>query len=488
MIRHAFACRSAAIALVWLLLTVFSTNAQLVAATVRWTGAAQDVRQVDTITVTGTWATGDTATLTINHKSLTVTVGAATSTSNVADILARAVDAASATEDLAGTESRNFGGGEIGEFAELDASASGAVLTLSSATAGVPFTLTRSEATAGDGALGAVTSVTAATGKNWLDNPANWEGGAFPTAGDTARFDTGDVDVLYGLDELRTQADNVDVTVTGDYTGQIGLPPTRAVGELEYVEYRPRYLQFYSTAQGANVTITEGALGLTTQGSLRIEGEGQAIGAITISGGRGAASAVPNIFVAGGDVGTINITKGSVSLDPYEAEIAAGDSLQPDTQLAVGRSDNGATDCYVIVSDKFQFDAFDELAMRGGTLVLDGCNLTKATGSPVFSIYGGTTQLNGTFGTGARVTTVHAGTLYVNGGTHTKLIAYKGTISFEQAQVDSTVTSAVLYAGATYSDPHAHAGSVINLVGCDASEVTLNIPKNKKLTLSTAAP
>lgn len=114
-------------------------------ATVRWTGAAQDVRQVSTITVSGTWATGDTATLTINNKSLTVTVGSSTSTTNIADILARAVNAANATENLLGNESRNFGGRELPEFTEVVATSSGAVLTLSSATPGVPFTITRSE-------------------------------------------------------------------------------------------------------------------------------------------------------------------------------------------------------------------------------------------------------------------------------------------------------------------------------------------------------
>ena len=41
----------------------------------RWLGRAQAIAQVDTVTSTGSPATNDTITLTINTKSLVITIG-----------------------------------------------------------------------------------------------------------------------------------------------------------------------------------------------------------------------------------------------------------------------------------------------------------------------------------------------------------------------------------------------------------------------------
>lgn len=459
---------------------------------IRWTGNAQDVAEVTTVAVSGTWATADKARLEINNKVLEVTIGSATTMANVAAALAAAVDAADATTDLAGDESRNFGGEEIPEFAEVDAAANGSTLTLTSHTPGVPFEVSVSETTAGSGALGAPTETVAATGKNWYDNGDNWVGGVVPGVGDpddSAVFDYGSVDCLYGLDYPRTNTKHTSVTITGDYTGQIGRPPLRAVGAASYLDYRAhRYLEMYSDdyANDTTLTIKEGTLGIGVgHGSLRVDAQDQKLDSITVSESRGADTTTPNILLAGGDVQELNITKGAVQLDPPEANVGDASAVVPSTSFSAGRNDSTATSCYVVCGDKTDFASVDAMVVRGGTLTFNG-PITKASGTPVLDIHGGT--VTAARGCGARTTTVHAGTLYVRSGSNTKLVAYEGTISFASAKSDLTVTSVVLYPGATYLDPDGRGGSVINLVAANTQDVSLVIPRNKKLTLSTASP
>ena len=95
----------------------------------RWLGRAQAIAQVDTVTMAGTgnWVTGDTITLTINAKSMVVTVGSLLSDSDVA----RTVKEAWEGETFAdGTASRIPAGGgpDIIEFAEITATKSGDVV------------------------------------------------------------------------------------------------------------------------------------------------------------------------------------------------------------------------------------------------------------------------------------------------------------------------------------------------------------------------
>ena len=211
-----------------------------------WIGAAQDVAQVVNCTVGGTWATADILRCTIGGQAfIDVTVGTASATTDVAAILANAINASDLTSPLA-DESYTMAGQASGEFLDVIASVSGSTVILTSSIAGVDFTATFSVVSSTSGTFGAVSTPTAATGKNWFDNTANWESGSVPGSGDVAVFANGSVDCIRGLD---TPAALAGVTRLGSYTGNIGLAKTNKTRTgYPYPEYRNRFLDVPSAA------------------------------------------------------------------------------------------------------------------------------------------------------------------------------------------------------------------------------------------------
>lgn len=221
-------------------------------ATVTWTGNALDVKQISTITVANTWATGDTAILTINGKDIVVTVGATnTSTANVATAIKEAWDAATRLDGSGTTDATsNAGGQEFGEFAEASATVSGSVVTLVARVAGKPFTLTVTETTAGTGtATGATTQ--AATGKSFWNNADNWDTGSVPANDDIVVFrDTGE-SCKYSLPNGSLE---VTLNIWMSYTGEVGLPAiNRDNPQQPYHEYRQLYVRLDDSGTGTDI-------------------------------------------------------------------------------------------------------------------------------------------------------------------------------------------------------------------------------------------
>ena len=152
-------------------------------ATVRWTGNANAVAQISTITITGTWATSDTVTLTMNGKDITLTLGTDVTTSNVATALQEMLSGTTQT----GTGDHTFSVTDaqaIPEFREFTATVATNVVTLTGDTAGKPFTITSSESAASTTADAATATSTAATGPNHFDNADNWSTGSVPVDAD----------------------------------------------------------------------------------------------------------------------------------------------------------------------------------------------------------------------------------------------------------------------------------------------------------------
>ena len=185
-----------------------------------WLGAATPIAQITTITIGGTWATSDTITITSgNGNDLIATVGSSTGTTDIAALLAAAFNASSATDSLVNDETRNLGGQQIAEFTDITAEFSGTTVVLTAATAGVPFTVAVSKSSA-SGTVSA-SETTSATGPNFADNADNWSGATLPVDGDEIVFDSGNVDVLYGLD--LSAVTPAAIVRTMNYTGRIGL-------------------------------------------------------------------------------------------------------------------------------------------------------------------------------------------------------------------------------------------------------------------------
>lgn len=561
-----------------------------VAANVRWTGNAQDVKQVSTIGATGHWTTGNAATLTINKKSVTVTFGENVGTPEVAAALAAAVDAGSATDDLVGDETRNFGGGEIPEFIEIDAAANGSTLTLTSAVAGVPFTITRSDtaATAADevqtvtaggtatggtfaltyagqttaaiaynanaatvdaalealsnigagdvtctggalpgaavivtftgalaltdvaemtadgalltgtsptiavsttihggpaGALGAVTAVTAATGKNWLSNPDNYDGGALPVDNDTLYIDNGSVSILYALDHFRTAID-LNLVISTDWTGSLGLPLRNAAG---YAEYRDRY--FEPKADGKTVDFTEGTTGVSGQGPCWIDFQDQTPGAITSRAIRGSGTA-PTVFIAGchdtTGLGQLIIERGLIAIEPDDAPTAITKYARP-AAIYLGRPGGELTDARLIIGRNAVMTDTAPVNQYSGTLICNAATTDGATGDKPVRIHGGEAHM--LTGPHFEFDVYTGGVLYPDGGSIIDAVRlWGGKIDYRRSVLGASVSKLVMYAGsAAYDHPTVGSIETIDLVGCRLSEVTLELPPNRLMDISADA-
>ncbi len=208
----------------------------------RWLGRAQAIAQVDTVTMSGAgnWVTGDTITLTINQKSLVVTVGASVTDADVAITVKEAWEDEDFTDTTA-SKTPADGGQDIVEFAQITATVSGDVVTLTRDTPGDPFVLTVTESVSGDETATEATA-TAATGPNFYDNADNWTLAAAPIATNDVFVDDSSISILHGLGQSGVAL--ASFTVARNYTGTIGLPKQNVGG---YVEYRADYLAIDAT-------------------------------------------------------------------------------------------------------------------------------------------------------------------------------------------------------------------------------------------------
>ena len=192
---------------------------------------AVDVKDVYTGTVANTWAAADTATITINGKSLVVTIGTLVTTAQVATTIKEAFASGTFTDTTASCIPQG-GGQSIPEMAELVATVSSSVVTLTARVAGIPHTITMTETTAGTGTLTGAHATTA-TGKYFGDNVANWLEGSVPVDGDDVVID-GPYKWKYGMAYSAIQPASITFGDRCTAATQVGLPWSNALGYNEY--------------------------------------------------------------------------------------------------------------------------------------------------------------------------------------------------------------------------------------------------------------
>lgn len=371
-------------------------------ASVRWSGNAQTVTQVDTVTIALTWAAADTATITINGKTVTF-VAADNVTANIAIGLAAAFNAS--TEP---------------EFAEITALAVGSTVTLTSDTAGVPFTAASSESTVGTGTA-TLAHTTAASGPNWANVAANWEGGSLPSAADDIFFDNSAIDVLYGLD-LSAIGTFTSVTVAASYTGKIGLPKQNA---NVYPEYRATYLVAKATTKNIGTGPGSGS------GRIKIDSSSVTTTLNVISTGSAAETGIPAFLWKGSNASnTANVEAGDVGAAIFGGETAT---------LATININGGSLICGVGVT-----------LTNASPKVIGNGTLT------VSSSFTGGTQNNGAWNVLAAAAasgtvTVTGGTLnWASTGTGTIVVGSPGgTVDFTGNPAPTTIASLTKHAGST---------------------------------------
>lgn len=388
----------------------------------KWIGDALAVAQVSTISVTGTWATADTATLTINGKSLIVTIGAVVTTAGVA----AAIVAAWNGDDLVGTESRNTTGDQIPEFNEITATLDGSDIVLTGDVAGTPFTVTVTETTAGDGELDDPVETVAPTGPNHWDNAENWDTGSVPVNSDNVYIENSNIDILYGLNQSGVTVTTLNISQS--YTGKIGPLDRNPLG---YAEYREKYLRIGA----ATINIGSG-LG---NGSPRLKlntGTVQTAINVANSGQSEEEGLEPIRWIGTHASNTLNMTRGRMGVAVYGAEVA--------TLSIINVGYEGAVE--------------GDVSLRLGagctltTINQNGGNLEVNSGFTTMTKLAGTTTINA----GSITTlTVEAGdTFYKGVGTITNLfVGLVGVVDFSRDLRARTVTNAQINGGAKLLDP-----------------------------------
>ncbi len=456
-------------------------------ATIRWLGAAQDVPQITPVTIALTWATGDKASLTINKKTLTLTLGTDATTADVASELYYAWNATSATANLAGAtldESRNVGGQEIPEFNGIKATVSGSVVTLTGPP-GEPFTVTRSSVTAGDGTLTVGPNTQEATGKHFWDNVDNWEGGVVPANidtinGDTALFDFGSVDVKYALDNTEQ---NISIVREDTYTGNIGLPQIHAT--YGYVEYRKRFLDLPVTS---GTGIQHHRLGSPCKSQTAISGftyidlgtnTGSLVTLIVNAAPAANATTREAVQVVGSGQIEVDVLLGSLSLGAHPGE-------NPTTISSLETQYNSSgSDAYVRVGVNALFTNVSDTITHGfGTLDLEA-NCSGASNQ--IRVYGATMRVAP--GVALNELYIYEGGLvdYRSDTIATLHVYSKGTFDLSRAVDLLTISSPpiVLYKDCTYKDPFGRNVVALEFNGCGLEDVTLETKPNMIWTAST---
>ena len=208
-------------------------------ATRRWQGGAAAVAQVTTLTPANV-EVGDTFTVTINNKSITVTA-TDTTVANVTGLMAAAWNAST-----------------VPEFAEVTAEDSTTHVTLTADTPGVPFTVAATEADSGGGTDNqtfTASTTTSSAGPSHWDDADNWSTNTVPTTGDDVIIDQGDDDIKYGLDQ--NSIDLQSLRITNTFSGTLGLPDVNTDGG-EYFEYRQKDLKVGFSGGTTTCTVGEG--------------------------------------------------------------------------------------------------------------------------------------------------------------------------------------------------------------------------------------
>lgn len=410
-----------------------------------WKGFAPAVAEVHTVTVANTWANTDTATLTINGKSVTATVTGISGNATNATI--NAINTA-------------WNASTIAEFAEITAArASNTTLTLTHDTAGVPFSVSATNVTAGDGTL-AVARTTVAEGPSVANTASNWSLGANPVNTDDVVFQNSDRDCLYYLEAFSGLTFN-SLTVEQTYTGDLGLP--RQNGD-DYVEYRPTYFKCKTN------TIEVGAGTGTGSQRIKIDAGTANTTAHVYDTGSPVENGIPALLFKGtGSANVLNVLKGSVGVAFYEGESATVATLR------VSYRTNPEGDADVICGDGCTLTTIEK---TGGELSLES-NCTTFT-----QLAGETTILGA-----ATVTTltVDGGTVYdrSSGTFTTPSVGPGATLDRSQDMRAKTYTNGlVMYKGSTFLDPFSTVNTTINTTGCAIQDVTLYRKPGKTYTES----
>lgn len=343
-------------------------------------GAAQAISQVDTITMSGTFAATETVTVKVGAKSVIYTCGGSETTSTVAAAVAALCQ----------------NSGEAA-FREITWTVAAAVITATSR-AGLPVTISTSDtAASGASTLG---NVQAATGPNHWNNAENWSTGAVPVNNDEVFIEDASISLLYGLPTSLTLTKFVHLA------GQLGLPDFNSSG---YTEYRPTRAVFTCT------DVTFGTTAGVGPSLSRVDlASGASIVAVYGSGQRAGGSAIDLLLNHANAI--VSVVSGQVAIAPGGDETSQVGTVRVAVQgvVVIGA---GTTIASVVSS--------------GNTTLL--ANATNVTVDDGITVIGGASAVTNLL--------IRGGTcVYKSSGTITDAVVGPGTLDCSQDIRPRTIT------------------------------------------------
>lgn len=406
---------------------------------VSWVGNATPIKQVETITIGGTWVQGDTVTITVNSKTLVTAIGTTVTVAGVCTAIAQAFNAVSPMTDTTASYQPVTGGRGVPEMSLATAVATSTTVVVTGVTAGRPlgtYTVSKSSTS---GTV-SVAHTTAATGPNHWDNTVNWSTGSLPVSTDDVTVDR-PVSILYGVSQSAVTLASLTITQRFNSASQIGLPFRNTAGFEEFlatelaisattvtIDTQSKLIKLnLGTAQSTVTVYRTGSTSETGRNALQIRGT-HASNSIQILGSE------PNTTAA--DVGIAS-----------NGELATFATVRQDTgTLVIGQAGGGTV-------------TLTTLTKNGGTVGLY-CGATTITNysGDLYHYTGAVTTASHYAGTWYDLTTSTYGTLTV------------GSVYNADGGVGAkTVTSTTLLAGGsivdsadrvTYTNPIAWRGTL----------------------------
>jgi len=401
----------------------------------------------------GTWLATETATITINGKTLTLTAGTVVTVTQMAADMVDMVNGAAANQD----EGRSALGSAIGEFAPLTATSDAGVVLITGADDGRPIgTVTVGHTSAG-GTFAASTpeTVTSGTGPNYADDIDNWSGDTVPIAGDTIVFDHhAAAGPKYNMAMGIAPA---SIQVTDGFRYGIGLSQVnKDAAAHPFDEHLPTYMTFTSCAD-VRVNAVNAA-------SIRLD-FGAAASAITVeSTGRSSETGVPALLLkANHGSNSLNVVNGDVGVCVEAGSVgelgtlSIGGQGAPSVKTGPGVVLAAAT---VNSGSLVARSAITNLVVNGGTVEQIGAAI-------------GTTTL-----------TINGGAFFPrSSGTHAAVYQSAGIIDCTRDGQTRTVTNYYMYGGAL-KDPNGTLTLTNGLrIYPKLSAVALDLPPIRKYTL-----
>lgn len=414
-----------------------------------WLGRVSPRAQVVTITVTG-YDASTTYIVTIGVNRISV-LGSGGTTTTVATALTTAL------QDT-----------QYQEFQEISWESSGAVITGTANTAGVPFTAV-SSISGGAGTIGAVTTTVTNTSPNDIGDANNWSSATLPVTGDSIVVENGSAAMKWRLDTFAA-ADIASWITRASFTAPTALP---TVNENGYVEYRPTTISL----QTCTVLYLEQAANLGV-GDQKFNVGANACALTVIGQGTGSIGEEVLWFAGTSTSNTIESDGGSIAIAALDSDTAGLTTLNATNQSTI-RSGIGTT--FTTATAKLTNSTFD-VRTAIATLTVDGAGSSLTCwGTMTVTTLSLTSPC--VYNSSGTITTLNL--LATDSGD----AAGVGSIDFSQDRSARTITNAVnMYAGTTFNDPN---GTVtlsgtpdIQLVQCRVGDVSLDLGINRGLSIT----